>query len=380
MNGNNSREPTATVRSPLSQSMDLSMSGLGDNPSHLHGMAEDYRRAAKLFLNKQFAGALEQTQVILGQRSMASDKIYTKTLKLYFVLIDKALKGAAGVTSTTDPSVLEKLQRDTCDGSLWKMVQMEYGSLDAVPVDVAHGLVSLCVRNCVESKENANMVEQYLSGVAGRDAEDSTVNDDYMRIVDAYVMHILPARGEWEYAREVVEMSTLYDDEAKEQLVRKLGLLEQEEADRVRAEKAEKSRAEALRKQQEDEKKNYNSAAGGSVAGGSGSAGGALSPARTGSPISHPGSSASPSSSKQTDRNRQQQSIPQRGLAAVGNYWREKLIEYIRETPLHYMLIFVVVAASASNAALRTRILSLLRQLWAKFVEAARMGLKVSFI
>lgn len=353
---------TAAVRSPLSQTMNLSMYDSSMSDSYFqHGMAEEYKRAAKLFLNKQFAQALEQTKSILNQRQLASDKIYTKSLKLYFVLIDKTLKGAPGDT-TNDPKVVSTLQQDTNDGTLWTLLSQEFGTLDAVPVDVAHGLVSLCVRNCPESKPNADMIEQYLSSHPLDDEVPAVINDDYMRIVDAYVLHILPARNEWDYAREVVQASPLYDDEAKQQLINKLHHMEQEEILRATAEKSGVNHDVCEQTPPASMPASP------------------LLPSHTASPnVLTPSVSATASTAAPTSRG-EKKTISQRGLAAVGNYWREKLIEYIRVTPLQYVAFAAMFVVCASSPAIRVRVMALMRQFWAKFVAAARMGLKVSFI
>jgi len=70
-----------------------------------------------------------------------------------------------------------------------------------------------------------------------------------LRVLEIYTLHVLPANGEWDYAKEFVEMNDLLDEEQKEAFLQTLQLLEDEKNHDAR-------REEELRKQREQQLEN----------------------------------------------------------------------------------------------------------------------------
>jgi len=70
-----------------------------------------------------------------------------------------------------------------------------------------------------------------------------------VKILELYTLHVLPRNGEWDYAREFINMSAVLDDERREAFLQALDSLkeEQEEAERIEREEHQK-REEAIRR------------------------------------------------------------------------------------------------------------------------------------
>jgi len=69
----------------------------------------------------------------------------------------------------------------------------------------------------------------------------------YLRILEIYTLHVLPANGQWKYAEEFIEMNALLDEERKEAFLQTLqSLRDEEKHDAAREQELQKQREQQL--------------------------------------------------------------------------------------------------------------------------------------
>jgi len=78
----------------------------------------------------------------------------------------------------------------------------------------------------------------------------------YLRILEIYTLHVLPANGQWKYAEEFIEMNDLLDEERKEMFLQTLqSLRDEEKHDAAREQELQRQRGQQLEdaRRREDE-------------------------------------------------------------------------------------------------------------------------------
>jgi hypothetical protein len=77
-----------------------------------------------------------------------------------------------------------------------------------------------------------------------------------LRLLELYTLHVLPRNGEWDYAREFINMSEVLDDERKETFLLALhGLREEQQNSAIREAELQREQQEQLVKQRQQEEK-----------------------------------------------------------------------------------------------------------------------------
>lgn len=83
-----------------------------------------------------------------------------------------------------------------------------------------------------------------------------------MRIIELFVLHVLPRNEEWEYAHEFVNLSEVLDEERKELFIQTLeGLKEEKERGEMRAAELQRQKDMELERQRDDERRRAEEAA-----------------------------------------------------------------------------------------------------------------------
>jgi hypothetical protein len=373
----------------LSDSLSLSVASVSGQPS----VASDtYQRAAKLFLTKSFVDALSTLQPLLQNTGelrrcgQLSDNTWIKAWKLYFVLLDAAAKqheADENLASSWPKSTRRALMTRITDGSVWREVEVEFGgSLTQAPPDIVHGLVSLTVRRSLEADELARVsgsVENYLSSAADTPFNEHQLRE-YMKVLDAYVLRILPTQKEFEYAREVVELSPFYDSNSKQIMLDRIKDVQ------INQEEDEKEKKAQEQKRLKEEQQRLNG--------------------QMKAPDEGPNEAVCQEDGPIKDRRKQQrlkegrvksssgsrdvspEMFPRRevtpridGTPWLVNYWKSRVVSLLQTTSFWQAFGFlIIVLFTVGSPATRQRVKRIVDRIWTKLVESVRMGLKVSFV
>ncbi|KAL9603937.1 MAG: hypothetical protein Q9219_000875 [cf. Caloplaca sp. 3 TL-2023] len=241
------------IAAPLSSSIQSIGSIYGSiTPSRSKNsqISKVYKQASALFLTKDFAEAFAALEPILRpgkapeDRYAASDEdepprapiaaasrnLRIKVWSLYLTLLNAIIElgpaeGKAVVGSKQWRDIAAKVR----DGSIWEeVVQTGYGGVEGdVDAEVVSNLATLLLSHSASQAPNQQRLETYLatSDVARTPRPNqSTTNGtnspqelaSRIKILELYILHVLPANEEWEYAKEFIQMSDVLDDEQKE--------------------------------------------------------------------------------------------------------------------------------------------------------------------
>ena len=172
------------------------------------------------------------------------------------------------------------------DGSVWAdIVRDGYaGNEGAVDPDVVVDLATLLLTHAPDQRLTQQRMETYLSALSNptfdvtshmaaqsggvgaqrlrrpQSASGTNTPRDlhtHLKLLELYTLHVLPRNGEWDYAKEVIMMSEVLDDERKEAFLHALqGLKEEQENAAKREEELmqrQKEELQARRRREEEE-------------------------------------------------------------------------------------------------------------------------------
>ena len=236
-----------------------------------------YKEASELFLTRQLLEALSTVQPLItvprqpdeiaeegetlrrapiaGATRNSRIKVWVFYLTLLNAILDLGIEeGSATFGNKTWKNLQAKVQ----DGSIWDEVgDIGYGGNEGkIDADVVLSLATLLLAQSTSQKSNQQHLETYLSasrdpsldprdnletsrspngrinGVNLQVNEESILRDLNPRvsIVELYTLHVLPRNGEWEYAKNFINMSHVLDEEAREGLLEDLQALNEEES------------------------------------------------------------------------------------------------------------------------------------------------------
>ncbi|KAL8749995.1 MAG: hypothetical protein Q9184_006592 [Pyrenodesmia sp. 2 TL-2023] len=229
-------------------------------------LKEVYKQASQSFLQRDFADAFETLQPILlsGPQLLEEDDLSVeeerlvapiatatrnsriKVWSLYVTLLNAIIElgpeeGKAAVGSKQWRDIAAK----TRDGSIWdEVVRIGYGGEEGnVDIDVVFNLANLLLSQSPSQTTNQQHLETYLatSDLSRTPRPDQyTPNDtnnlreltSRIKILELYILHVLPANEEWDYAKEFIQMSDILDDDHKEVFRQTLEGLEAEKTQR----------------------------------------------------------------------------------------------------------------------------------------------------
>ncbi|KAL8948512.1 MAG: hypothetical protein Q9222_005315 [Ikaeria aurantiellina] len=221
-----------------------------------------YKEASTLFLTRRLAEAYATLQEILippednaedstldtqakddnepertAPIATASRSQRVKVWSLYLTLLNAIIelgptegKAAVGAKHWRDIAAKSR------DGSIWdEVVRIGYGGIEGnVDADVVTNLATLLLTHSPSQTTNQQHLETYLatsdlpSEVKQSDPFDSshrmsanstiTLRDlsSRLKILELYILHVLPANEEWDYASEFISLNATLDDERKE--------------------------------------------------------------------------------------------------------------------------------------------------------------------
>ncbi|KAI4265807.1 MAG: hypothetical protein L6R38_009166 [Xanthoria sp. 2 TBL-2021] len=242
--------------------------------SHLSNI---YKEASTLFLTRRLAEAYSTLEPILtlpepsddgpnnededertAPIATASRSLRVKVWSLYLTLLNAIIQlGPEQGKQALGSKQWHEIAAKARDGTVWdEVVQMGYGGIEGnVDADVVTNLATLLLSHSTSQTTNQQYLETYLatsdlsdsSNLAdsvgspkrrsrSRYQEQSTSNGtntprelaSRLKILELYILHVLPANDEWEYAKEFIQVSETLDDERKDIFQQALSQLEAE--------------------------------------------------------------------------------------------------------------------------------------------------------
>lgn len=239
-------------------------------------ISKAYKQAETLFVTRRFAEALttieplittpqpqesshdDETTADVAPIARASQRLRIKVWSFYLTLLNAIAElgpenGRIGFGAREWRNLVAKAQ----DGTIWdEVVNTGYGGMEGnVDADVVFNLASLLLAQSTTQACNQRHLESYLSasshpsldltdriqgsdgshalhdGQISRSGGTDTPRDLNARvgIIELYTLHVLPCTGEWNYARDFINMSEVLDEEIREEFLQTLRSLEDED-------------------------------------------------------------------------------------------------------------------------------------------------------
>ncbi|KAL8635084.1 MAG: hypothetical protein Q9228_007392, partial [Teloschistes exilis] len=257
-----------------------------------------YKEASTLFLTREFAEAFSLLQPFLTvpERSgddaagdeedeeleclaliaTASRSLRVKVWSLYLTLLNAIIglgpeEGKAALGSKQWRDIATKVRNST----IWdEVVRIGYGGIEGnVDAEVVTNLATLLLSHSASQSTNQEQLEAYLATSdlphapppsskkdpfatptnspknSYRESSSPTngaTNTPHalasrLKILELYILHVLPANSQWEYARDFIQINDTLDDERKELFSHALEALEAEKTGGNRGEEASKT-------------------------------------------------------------------------------------------------------------------------------------------
>lgn len=235
-----------------------------------------YKQAEALFVTRRFREALSTIEPLItvshpqagtydddatagvAPVARASQKSRVKVWSFYLTLLNAIAElGPEDGETEFGGREWRNLVAKAQDGSVWdEVVNIGYGGMEGnVDADVVFNLAWLLLDQSTAQAGNERHLESYLSasshpsldltdrfkgsdspnalrgGQIPRSSGTDTPRDlnARVRIIELYTLHVLPRTGEWNYAREFINMSDLLDEEIREEFLQTLRSLEDED-------------------------------------------------------------------------------------------------------------------------------------------------------
>ncbi|RKF65539.1 putative peroxin 26 [Erysiphe neolycopersici] len=227
-------------------------------------ISKTYRQASTLFLTRRLPESLTTMLSILNCPDGSSDPppIYSankiiriKVWSLYLTILNAICElpldeGKQTFGNTEFRALVSKVR----DGSIWdEVVNNGYGGLEGdVDTDVVINLATLLLAHARSQKINQLKLESYLSSRStprdnqleasqyhnhSRSQSMTNLNgfdptrelNSLVKILELYTLHVLLRNNEWDFAREVITVSSILDEERREAFLEALDTLKTEQ-------------------------------------------------------------------------------------------------------------------------------------------------------
>lgn len=265
-----------------SQYLAASLSSLSRSRSAHSHLVRTYKQATQLYLTKRFVDALDTLEPLItpspsvdetptsfdsqetlrpgsttvpprapvAQSSRSTRiKVWVFYLSLLHAIIELGPEEGKLAFGSTRWRELESKVRD---GTVWEeVVRAGYdGQEGDVDAEVVSNLATLLLGHMATQTVNQQRIESWLAASTGgggdtdsiasfpADAGTMTPNSQAasspkalatrLKILELYTLHVLPANGEWAYAREFIEMNDVLDEDRREVFLHALQVLKEE--------------------------------------------------------------------------------------------------------------------------------------------------------
>lgn len=235
-----------------------------------------YKQAEALFVTRRFAEALSSIEPLItvphpqdvapndeatanvAPIARASPRLRIKVWSFYLSLLNAVAElGPDNGKTEFGGREWRNLVAKAQEGTIWdEVVDIGYGGMEGnVDADVVFNLASLLLAQSTTQAGNQRHLESYLSASShpSLDLTDQfkALNHSYaphdghisqsggtdtprdliarVRIIELFTLHVLPRTGEWNYARDFINMSEVLDEEVREEFLQTLRTLEDED-------------------------------------------------------------------------------------------------------------------------------------------------------
>lgn len=438
------------MSSVMSENDSLSSQYLARSFDHLRGtrstnnlIVRAYKQATQLYLTKRFREALDTLDPVVSPQgssetngqlngnanaiitaglapvAQSSKGTRTKVWVFYLSLLHAIIglgpqEGKTTFGSTRWREIAGKVR----DGTIWdEVVKRGYGgNIGEVDGEVIVNLATLLLGHMTTQKLNQEKLESYLAAsdddtavsvFSDRDGTSTPMSvhstspknlQTRLKILELYILHVLPANDEWDYARQVIEMSEMLDEERKEAFEHALESVKEEKNGAALREKAlaeqrereaqERKRQEEIRRAEElaqaEQERKRKEAEEAELA--------RRNEQSSKAPVPTKSSRAGPSSTTPNRRNSQgPRKAPPRPIAP---YTYQALVSSLQDTFLYArknfasistlasirLLLFVFAFLMLLRRDLRVKLRLKLRELWDKLAQTIGMGVKVRYV
>ncbi|KAL8941847.1 MAG: hypothetical protein Q9211_001655 [Gyalolechia sp. 1 TL-2023] len=208
-----------------------------------------YKQASASFLTRDFAEAFATLQTIITPPEHSEDDFRAEALpeqeapiatasrglrirvwSLYLTLLNAIIElGPEEGKAATGSRKWREIAAKARDGSIWdEVAQIGYGGIEGnMDADVVANLATLLLSQSASQVKNQQHLETYL---ATSDVSRTPRPDQYspidtntprdlasrIKILELYILHVLPANEEWEYAKDFIQLSDTLDEGQKE--------------------------------------------------------------------------------------------------------------------------------------------------------------------
>ncbi|KAF3906224.1 hypothetical protein ABW20_dc0101770 [Dactylellina cionopaga] len=212
-----------------------------------------YKEAANFFLTRQMADALAVLRPALRDAASQSTQRATrvKVWSLYFAIFDAAVKMSPEEGKRIwGGQDWRRIVGRVRNGLIWDEVEDAYKGEGPIDADVVIALVMLVLAHGNDQKITQKHIEAAL-------AELPSVSDSpkalaqRTKLMELYILAVLPRVDEWDYAKEFTQMSPYLDVDKKENFLMALEALQREKAEQeARKLEEERAAAEAVEREQ----------------------------------------------------------------------------------------------------------------------------------
>ncbi|KAF8470197.1 hypothetical protein BDZ91DRAFT_720127 [Kalaharituber pfeilii] len=201
-------------------------------------ISRTYKTCTNLFLTRRLPEALATLQPVVAEsanpRSKVSRSLRIKVWSLYFAILDAAAKmGSEEGKKLWGAAEWRKIVQKIRTAKVWDEAVEAYTSEGRVDADVVIALVMLLLTHAVDQQPTQKRLEAYMSAsssLIGSDEHPKAIAQR-VKLMELYILHVLPKVDQWTYAREFTQGSNDLDDDQKEQFLATLDALQKEKED-----------------------------------------------------------------------------------------------------------------------------------------------------
>ncbi|QIX00840.1 hypothetical protein AMS68_006357 [Peltaster fructicola] len=282
-----------------SQYLSRSFDHLSRSRSTNNLIVRAYKQATQLYLTRRFREAYDTLEPVVSPQGSAADGqindapnailsaelapvaqsskgTRTKVWVFYLSLLHSIIGlGPQEGKTTFGSTKWRELAAKVRDGTIWQeVVKRGYGGNEGeVDGEVVVNLATLLLGHMTTQKLNQEKLEGYLAAndddtaasvFSDRDGTSTPMSihstspknlQTRLKILELYILHVLPANDEWDYARQYIEMSEMLDEERKEAFMHALESVKEEKNGAALREKAlaEQREREAIEQKKQEE-------------------------------------------------------------------------------------------------------------------------------
>lgn len=369
-------------------------SSISSSGSDISAMA--CHQASKYFVNKRFLESYETLEPLLKANSLRlsgqiTDKTWHKCWKLFIALVDTAAHQGPlvinGSGAIWPKKVRKQLLSQVNSGALIEQAKQAF-PFETLPLDIAVALVNVSVKYNGNLVIISQFIEEYLAVISSTAFDYSPEQvDDYEKLLHLFIYKVLPARQEFDYAREFIRQNDFFNPGKKLDMLHKIDSLETLHNVQVENEKHKEQDHKILEAERVANAEAKDLAD--SITESSSSDGSSLVTAPGKSPrvsdnSSLPVSSPPQSSSTSTPLSSSRSPVPStsriQDWSSLKRYWTQKALTLNTSNLISILLFFITAILTFSNPVTRNRLRNMVSIVWAKIIATFSMAFKVSYI